>query len=393
MGTESVVNDPGLEYDPTDYDQQDDPYPLYRRLRDEAPCYHNERLGFYALSRYGDVLAAATDWRRYSSAAGIALDVGPSPMIITMDPPRQTYLRGLVARSFTRRRIGALEPVVRRLARRLAEELPRHGTVDIVTGYTDILPMAVMAAVLGAPEADRPFLQDVVTRSLEQPAGQTSESPEAGRASRELERYCAELVAARRAAPADDLVGGLLAQQGEPGSITDAELVGFCKLLVVAGYETTTKLIGTALYWLARFPDQRRRLCEDPAAIPGALEEVLRYDGPTPLMARRLTADLELHGTRMPAGAQVLLLFACANRDERRWPDPDVFDVARDTEGHLGFGHGVHFCLGAALARLEGRVALEELLPRLGDYSVDTDRAVRARTRNNRGFLHLPLVL
>ncbi|MBM3673913.1 MAG: cytochrome P450 [Actinobacteria bacterium] len=381
-----------VRYDPYAYATHEDPYPVYRRLRDEAPAYVDEERGFWALSRHDDVRAALDDVATFSSTGGITLDSDTGtlePMLIEMDPPRHTALRALVSRAFTPRRVAELEGPVRTISRELISRFDAE-RIDGIGDFAARLPMAVISAMLGVPPDDQDQLRTWSDSLLHREEGSSVLTPEGIEGAAHLYGYIDRLVAARHCARGPDLVSALVTLQVDEGALTHQEVLGFCFLLIIAGNETTTKLLGNALYWLAEHPDQRALLQADLAAIPPAVEEVLRYDTSTQGLARRLTRDVTLHGVTLPAGMKGLLLFAAANRDERRWADPDRFDVTRNPAGHLAFGHGIHHCLGASLARLETRVALEELLPALGDYVVDHDGCERVHSGNVRGFVHLP---
>ena len=381
-------------WDPYDWEQQDDPYPTWAWMRERAPVYRNDERGFWALSRHADVQAAVVDWRRFCSGQGVALgSTVANTTIIDMDPPRHDELRGLISRAFTPRRVAELEGPVRAQCRDLLAAVDPTATVDLVDVYTNEIPMAVITQLLDVPAADRPLYRRWIDAYLHRAPGRTGTTPEGEAAFGAAIDHLGALIADRRAHPGPDLLSALIASEEDGRRITDEELLRFAFLLLIAGYETTTKLIGTAAYWLWRNPDQRRAVAADPELLPGAVEEVLRYDGPTPFMARTLTEDVTLHDVTMPAGDPVLLLFGSANRDPDRFPDPDRFDVTREPGGHLALGHGIHFCLGAAIARLEGRVAVGELLAAFPDYDVDPAGLVRARTDNNRGFAVVPVTL
>jgi cytochrome P450 len=383
-----------LVYDPYAYEIHEDPYPTYRRLREEAPAYHNTRLGFHALSRFQDVWHAIQDWETYSSAEGVSLERGSGsrpPMIIAMDPPRQQQLRRLVSKAFTPRRVAALEPTVRALTRKYLEPVLASGACDFIQDFAAKLPMDVVSTMMGVPEADQDQLRHWADTLLHREEGK-AEIPQAGiEASRNLAGYFAADLARRRARAGDDLVSALLDAEVDGQRLTDAEIIGFCFLLVIAGNETTTKMLGNAMVLLGRHPDQRAWLAAEPGGIAGAVEEVVRYDNSTQMLARVLTRDVTLHGATMPAGAKVLLLIGSANRDERAIERADTFDVRRRETTHLAFGHGIHVCLGASLARLEGRVALEEVLPRMPEYAVDDAALVRVHSPNVRGYSQVPL--
>lgn len=383
-----------LEFDPYSYEIHEDPYPVYRRLRDEAPAYYNEARGFWALSRYDDVRAATNDWRTFTSSRGITLEPlrkGTEPHIIEMDPPRHTQLRALVSRAFTPTRIARLEAPIRARTRALIAGFAANDRVDLIGEFAALLPMAVISEMLGVPDTDQDRLRHAADALLHREPDSDALTPAGIEGAMLLYGYFDELIRARRRQQGDDLLSVLFTAEEQGHALTHSELLGFCFLLIIAGNETTTKLLGNAVFWLAENPDQRAAVRDDPTLIAAAVEETLRYDGSTQAMARAATRDVELHGEVIRAGTKVLLLYGSANRDERHWPDADRFDVRRDTAGQLGFGHGVHHCLGAALARLEARVALEELLPVLGGSRVETDGIRRVHSGNVRGFASLPV--
>ena len=383
-----------LVYDPYAYEIHEDPYPTYKRLRDEAPVYYDTRRDFYALSRFHDVWNAIQDWQAFSSAEGVSLERGSGarpPMIIAMDPPRQQKLRRLVSKAFTPRRVAALEPTILALTRKHLEPLLARGACDFIQDFAAKLPMDAISTMMGVAESDQDLLREWADTLLHREAGKAA-VPQAGlEASQKLVGYFVEDLARRRRRPGDDLVSALLDAEVDGERLSDAEIVGFCFLLVIAGNETTTKMLGNAVVLLARHPDQRAWLVANPAGVAGAVEEVVRYDNSTQMLARVLTRDVTLYGSTMRAGKKVLLLIGSANRDERAFERPDEFDVRRHESVHLAFGHGIHVCLGASLARLEGRVALEHVLPRMPDYEVDTAGLVRVHSANVRGYSHVPL--
>lgn len=389
-----------MELNPFSWDFHADPYPTYRWLRDQAPVYRNEALDFWALSRWDDVLAASLAHDVYSSAKGTVLEIDPAtiegfPIIIFMDPPRQTRLRRLVSKAFTPARIAALEPFVRATAVELLADMRAAGRADFVADFAARLPIAVISHLIGVPQADRDLIRAWTDESLDRDADSPAIPARAIAASARLGRYFYELAAEKRARPQDDMIS-LLAhaefeEDGETQRLTDAELIGFCGLLSAAGNETVTKLLGNAVVLLARHPEQRRRLVADPARLPAAVEECLRYWPPSQYQGRTLTRAVTLHGVTMPRDARVLLLTAAACRDERQFPDPDRFDVGRDVPLQMAFGHGAHKCLGAALARLEGRVALEELHARIPEYAIDEAACTRVHMSNVHGFASVPM--
>jgi len=395
-----------LEFDPYSPTLHEDPYPVYRRLRDEHPVFHNAELSFWALSRYDDVKTALVDPETYCSAQGVAVGLGELkgagplavPMLIMMDGPRHTRMRAIVSRAFTPRRIANLERRIREIASELLDAFEGQGEVDLVSGFSAPLPTTVIAELLGVPVSDHAwFKQKSVEVTQFDPAKVRTLVDKESKArfgpALELGAYLAERLAERREAPRDDLLSALLAAEIDGEKLTEVETIGFAFLLLVAGNETTTNLITNGAINLDRHPDQRRRLVDDPSLVATAVEECLRFDSPVQGLARTLTRDVTLHGTSIPKGDQVLLLFASANRDERRIPDPERFDVTRDPNPHLAFGFGAHYCLGANLARLEARVAFEELLARFPDYRMIGAHVERLKSGPIRGALRLPVAL
>lgn len=386
-------------FDPFDYALHEDPYPVYHRLRAEAPLYRNERLGFWALSRHADVKAAFRDCERFSSRNGVSLDpdaFGPeaerAASFLAMDPPRHDRLRGLVSRGFTPRRVAALESRIRQIAvEHLAPCVERSGW-DAIDDFAGKLPMDVVSEMLGVPVADRAQLRLCADRVVHREDGVPGRPPAAAAATRDLMGYFTQMIATRRARPGDDLTSALLVAEIDGDRLADAEVTGFLFLMIIAGSETTTKLIGNALYWLWRHPSERARLQADPSVIPRWVEETLRFDNSTQALGRVVNRDLELYGQALHAGDWVVLLLGAANRDERVFPDPDRYDLLRDTSESLAFGYGTHFCLGAALARLEARVALEEIWRRFPRYEIDLSQSARVHSVNVRGFARLRIV-
>jgi cytochrome P450 len=387
-----------VDFDPFDRKLHEDPYPVYRRLRDEFPVHHNARLRFYTLSRHADVLAALQTPELYISGKGVYVGMpegseeatGQFPLLITTDRPRHTQLRALVSRAFTPRRIARLEPRIRAIARELLDDVKGRSEFDLVREFSGPLPTIVIAELLGVPAEDQEWFKEksiaVAQFDPTKPRDAASMAP-----ALELGRYLADVFAARRREPRDDLISALLAAEIDGERLNDIELIGFGFLLLVAGNETTTNLISNAAILLDRHRDQRRLLLEDPGRIPGAIEEFLRYDSPVQGLARTTAAPVTLHGVTIPEGRKVLLLFGSANHDERAIPDADRFDVLRTPNPHVAFGFGAHFCLGANLARLEARVAFEELLARLPDYRMTQSRVERHSSGPIRGALRLPV--
>jgi cytochrome P450 len=382
-----------VRYDPFSYEIHADPYPIYRRLRDEAPVYYDETHGFYALSRYADVHRALHDHATYSSGRGFLLediDDFTVPMLLGMDPPDHTRLRTTISRALTPRRVALLEDPIRARCRSLIDAFASRGHADLIGELAALLPMEVISRLLRVPDADHDELRRLADTMVHRDDRTRGVPPAGKQAAAEIYAYFERLLAARGGDDADDLLSLLLAAE-RAGELSHVEIIGFCFLLIIAGNETTTKLLGNLADQLTRHPALQARLVADPRLVPRAVEEMLRFDTSTHMMARTLTRAVELHGRRMEPGRKVALLLASANRDERRWPDPDAFDVDRDTSDHVAFGFGLHFCLGAALARLEARVALEELLARLPDFAVETDGLVRVHSGNVRGYAVVPI--
>ncbi|MBM3693469.1 MAG: cytochrome P450 [Actinomycetota bacterium] len=365
-----TTTDAARGYDPYAADLRADPQPVYSWLREDAPVYQNPDKGFFALSRFADVLEVLHDWSTFSSAQGITLEGLPpdiQPEMITMDPPRHSDLRSIVKRAFTPRAVAALEPRVHAIARALVADLDPDG-FDLVADVAGQVPSAVIAEVLGVPVSDRPlfrgWIEVLIRRKPDEPETITA----ARAASAELSEYLAAQIAARRPETTDDLIGFAVQVADESGAMDDEELLGFVRLLLVAGNETTINLIGNAFLELGRHPDERARVVADATLVGPAIEEVLRYSSPVPQLCRVTTADVARHGVTIPAGSQVVMVFAAANRDPREFTDPDRFDVGRRIDRHLAFGHGIHHCLGAALARLQARAAVEAVIDRFPDY-------------------------
>jgi len=364
-------------------------------MRDEAPAYYNERLDFWALTRFDDCLQALLDWRTYSSANGTVLELMGTgiggPLIIFMDPPRQTRMRNLVSRAFTPRRIGELEPKIREIAVEHLEPLRDRNAFDVVKDFTAKLPMDVISTLLGIPKDDRDMVRawsnDVLHRDPDSPVI----SPRGLESMSQLMDYFGEALAERRKRPRDDMMTLLtqaefVDEKGEHSMLDDDEIKGFFNLLATAGNETVTKLLATAFYWLAKHPDQRQLLVDDPGLCENAVEEILRFDPPSQYQGRTTTCEVEFHGRVIPKGARLAIVNAASGRDERKYPDPDRFDVRRNFDLHLNLGYGQHICLGKSLARLESRIAHEEFLERFPEYSVREDGIERMHSSNVRGF-------
>jgi cytochrome P450 len=388
-------------YDPFDFEIDSDPYPVWKRLRDEAPLYYNERYDFYAVSRFDDVEQGLKDWQTYSSARGTVLELVkssaqlPPGSIIFEDPPTHDIFRGLLSRLFTPSQINMLEPKVREFCRETLDLKVGAGGFDFIADLGDQMPMKTIGMLLGIPEEDQEAIRDRVDAGLRLKSGEMPDMDTRAPLVRNDE--FGEYIDWRRKNPSHDVMTELLQAEfedahGKRRRLTREELLGFIGLLAAAGNETTTRLIGWTGKVLAENPDQREKLVNDPSLIPNAIEELLRFEAPSPVQARYVMRDVEFHGQTVPKGSAILLLNASANRDERKFTDPDAFDVERKIDRHLSFGYGVHFCLGASLARLEGRVALEEVLKRFPSWEIDWENAVQARTSTVRGWERLPVV-
>ena len=386
-----------VRYSPYDYEIHDDPYPTYARLRAEAPVYRNEEFDFWALSRHLDVVNAFRDVDRFSNRNGVSLDpsaFGPhahkTMSFLAMDPPRHTRMRSLVGKGFSPRRVAEMEPNIRRLTLNHLGPALERGSFDMIADFAGKLPMDVISELMGVPEADRAELRRLSDLVLHRDEGFNDVPQEGMEAALVLVGYYADLLADRRRHPGDDLTSALLEAEIDGERLSDEEIVAFLFLMVVAGNETTTKLLGNAWYWAWRYPAERAKPFADPARVPAWVEETLRYDTSSQMILRTTNADVELHGRIIPAGGRALLLIGSANRDELVFTDPDRFDLERDNTKLISFGSGRHFCMGAALARLEGRIALEELVRTVADYEIDPAGIERVHSINVRGFAALP---
>jgi hypothetical protein len=385
------------EFNPFDWEFHRDPYPVYRWLRDEAPLYRNERLGFWALSRYDDVLAALKDTEHFSNAKGVSLerssqgDPSLTASFLAMDPPRHDHMRGLVARGFTPKRVMDLEPRIRALAADYVDRFIEHGQCDFIQDFAARLPMDVISDLIGVVVEDRDRLRHWADTLLHREDGVTDIPPAGIEAAMHLLGYFRDLVGERRRKSGTDLASALLEADIDGQRLADIEVMSFLFLMIIAGNETTTKLLGNALYWLWRNPTQRELVRADPRLIPPWIEETLRYDGSTQMLARAVRGEVTLHGHTLREDDRVLVLLGAANRDERAFHDPDTYDLRRDTSAHLAFGKGTHFCMGASLARLEALASLEEVQRRLPDFEIDPARLERVHSVNVRGFSSMPI--
>jgi len=394
------TTDSELYYDPYDFDIDADPYPVWKRLRDEVPLYYNDTHDFYALSRFEDVRQCSTDWKTYISGKGSVLELIKSGMeippgiILFEDPPAHDLHRSLLSRVFTPKRMAEIEPQARAFCARALDPLMAEGRFDFIRDLAAEMPMRVIGMLLGIPEEDQEEIRDRIDEGMRLDEGEAPEERE-DLGPLDGSRF-SEYIDWRAEHPSDDLMTELLNAEFEDVSgtvrgLTREEILNYIGLLAAAGNETTTRLIGWAGKVLAEHPDQRSELADDAGLIPGAIEELLRYESPSPVQARYVTSDVEHYGQKVPEGSVLLLMTGAANRDERKFDDPDRFDVHRTMQQHLAFGYGIHFCLGSHLARLEGRIALEEVLRRFPTWEVDWDHAVQAHTSTVRGWESLPV--
>ncbi|MET8796804.1 cytochrome P450 [Nocardia sp. NPDC004568] len=390
-----------VTFDPYDYVFHEDPYPVYARLRAEAPLYYNAELDFYALSRHADVTAGFRNAAALSNANGVSLDPaawGPhahkTMSFLAMDDPRHMRMRKLVFKGFTPKRVADMETRIRELTLEYLEPALERGDFDWIQDFAGKLPMDVISELLGVPAADRDEIRHMADMVMHREDGVTDVPDSAIEASLNLVVYYSEMVAQRRENPTDDLTSALLGAEIDGDRLTDDEIIGFMFLMVVAGNETTTKLLGNALYWAGRNPAEYAKVAADPDRVPDWVEETLRYDTSSQIVARTATEDLEYHGRVVPAGSKVLLLIGSANRDGEVFDNADAYDLDRAEKGNLAsFGAGVHFCLGAHLARLEATVALREFAARVQSYRVREDDFVRVHSSNVRGFAKLPITV
>ncbi len=383
-------------YDPYDWKIHEDPYPVYRALREEAPAYFNEERNFWALSRHEDVLEGFRDPVTYSNKHGVSIDeVGDAAMVMSflgMDPPEHGRVRTLVSRGFTPRRVAELEPGIRTLATHYIDTFIEAGSCDFIDHFAGKLPMDVVSQMLGVPAEDRDTLRRWADLVLHREEGNQEVPPEGRAAAAQLIGYFAKHVDERRKRPGDDdLTDALIRADVEGDRLVDRDIIAFLFLMVIAGNETTTKLLANALYWIERNPQERALLDADPSLIVGWAEETLRYDPSSQLIARTTTCDVGIHERKIPEGSRVALLIGAANRDERVFGEPDTFAIQRNTNQSLAFGQGTHFCLGASLARLEARVSLEEIHRRIGNFEIQEDGLERVHSSNVRGFAKMPI--
>lgn len=382
-------------YDPYDVDIVHDPYPTYATLRDEAPLYYNEKYRFWALSRHTDVEQALSNWETFSSSRSDILELVqsdfdmPNGVMMFEDPPVHFMLRGLMSRVFTPRRMAEIEGQIRDFCIRCLDPQVGSGGFDIIAELASMMPMRVIGMLLGIPESEQIGVRDANDANLRTKPGAPMKVRDADKIADG--RIYAEYVEWRSQNPSDDLMTALLNvefedEAGVTRKLTRKEVLHYTQVVAGAGNETTGRLIGWLAKVLAEHPDQRRDVQRDRSLLNRAIDETLRFEPTGPHVARWMAKDFEAYGQTVPAGSAMLLLFGAANRDPRRYTDPDKFNIHRDTISHLTFGKGLHYCLGANLARLEGRVALDELLNRFPDWEIDYDTAQLAPTSTVRGW-------
>ena len=382
-----------MEFDPYSEVFFDDPYDLYREMRDDAPAYRNDHYGFWALSRYDDVASAHRDWQTFTSTHGITIDMLTAPnaqdmaqgSIIFMDPPDHDRWRGLVSRVFTPKAVAALEPMIRGLVHQALDVLDGPD-IDLVAEFSAPFPVEVISVILGVPEADRQQIRHWTDAVLHREPGNPRPTQAGMEAMLHQVGYLCELAAEKRRHPTDDMFSGLI----ETG-LSNEEVAGFGGLLAAAGSETVTKLIGNGVVLFSRHRGEWAKVCADRSLLVPAVEEILRYWAPSQYQGRWSNAETTWHGVTIPAEQPVLLITGAANRDERAYPDPDRFDVSRPLKLNVGFGHGIHTCLGAALARLESRIAFDEIATRWPGYEVDEPGCRRVRMSNVAGYSNVPV--
>jgi cytochrome P450 len=390
-----------VSYDQYSVEINADPYPVYRRLREEAPVYYNDAYDFFAVSRFEDVEKGLLDAQTYISGKGAILEVIkadieiPPGVIIFEDPPTHTIHRRLLSRAFTPRRVAELEPKIREFCAHSLDPLVGSGGFDFIADLGAQMPMRVISMLLGIPESDQEAVRDHVDASLRTKEGEPMKVTDGFVTG----AMFADYVDWRAKHPSDDIMTELLTveftdETGTVRTLRREELLTYIEVLAGAGNETTTRLIGWTAKVLADHPDQRAELVADPSLVPGAIEEILRFESPAPHVGRCVARqDLDVRGTTVPEGSVMLFLIGSANRDDRRFPNGDSFDIHRSDGRHLTFGNGIHLCMGAALARLEGCIALEEVLTRFPEWEIDTAHARLSPTSTVRGWETLPAVL
>jgi cytochrome P450 len=397
----TLAHESAIYYDPYDFDIDTDPYPIWRRMRDEEPLYYNEKYDFFALSRFDDVEKALVDWDTYRSGKGSVLELIranielPPGMILFEDPPVHDVHRGILSRVFTPKKMLTIEPKVREFCARTLDPLVGSGRLDFVADLGAQMPMRTIGLLLGIPESDQESIRDRLDEGLKLEEGAPKLQDLDGLAG--AEEMFSQYIDWRAKNPSDDLMTELLTAEfeDEAGTVrrlTRVEVLTYVSLLAGAGNETTTRLIGWTGKTLAEHPDQLRDVVEDRSLVPKVIEEALRFEAPSPVQARWIARDVELYDETIAEGNVMVLLNGSGNRDDRRFENGDSFNIHREIGHHLSFGYGLHFCLGAALARLEGRVALDEVLKRWQHWEVDYDNSVQAHTSTTRGWEKLPVI-
>jgi cytochrome P450 len=389
-------------YDPYDVEINADPYPMFRRLRDEVPLYYNEQHDFFAVSRYDDVTRALVDHETFSSARGAIIELIksgveiPPGTVIFEDPPIHDIHRKLLARMFTPRKINALEPTIREFCAQSLDPLVGQDRFDFITDFGAQMPMKVISSLVGIPEDDQVMIRDQTNAGLRTEAGKPMNAAERDMLAGKIYEVYIDW---RADHPSDDIMTELLNveftdESGAVRRLRREEILVYLSVVAGAGNETTTRLIGWAAKVLAEHPEQRRQLVENPDLIPQAVEELLRFEPPAPHVSRYVTRDVTLYGQKVPRGSTMMMLIGAAVRDHRQFPpDGDVFDIHREQRQHLSFSIGTHYCLGSALARLEGRIAIEEILKRFPEWDIDIDNAAMSSTSTVRGWDTMPAII
>jgi cytochrome P450 len=398
-----------VDFNPFDPRLRTDPYAVYKALRDNAPVYWSEIMQVWVLTRYDDILAVLRDQSRFSSDRQRATNrfvqqmeefrqasgpVGRTPTMLSLDPPAHTRMRNLVNKAFTPRVVERIRPHIQEIADELIDALPESGRIDAVTDLAIPLPVIVIAEVLGVPREDRGRFKawsSDIAGTLAGPFQPQDVLDRAQKSSIELAEYFREQIDLRRREPREDLLSALVQAEEQGDLLSEDELLATCVLLLVAGNETTTNLIGNGMLLLLRNPDQRRLLQADPALLPAAVEEMLRYDGPAQMTSRIAAEDLELRGQRVEKGQVLLAILGAANHDPAQFPDPERFDVRRQNNRHLAFGYGIHYCIGGPLAIAEAQVAFETLLRRFPEPEPAFDEPQWGASFILRGLKSLPI--
>lgn len=404
--TESESENSSPVFDPFSDEYFNDPYALYARLRNEAPVHYNSKYGFWALARNQDVAVAHRDWEQFSSSHGVdlfTLTLDPSMVqkigsMIMMDPPEHDRLRGLVSRVFTPKAVQDLEPMAREVISGVADSLEGVTSFDAIEDFAALFPSEIISRMLGVPQGDRQKMRHWMDLALSREAGSSEPTKEGMEAGIAATAYFFELAQSKRRSPGDDMISRLTGvtvarESGGESGLTDEEIAGFSGLLAGAGAETVTKLLGNVFVLMARHPDQWAAVVKDHAIIPGAIEETLRYWPPSQYQGRYSMSDSQWHGVTIPAGHPVILLTGAATRDERAYERPDEYDIFRKPAYALAFGLGIHTCLGAALARLESRIAIEEMAQRWPKFDVDESQCERVQMVNVAGYSKVPITV